>query len=72
MILPGQLGGKVGRRRDLFKEPHANGMRLFVFLSFAIGGGHPMAGRSTAGAEERFFENHALFDRDTTGVLDIR
>jgi hypothetical protein len=29
-------------------------MRLFVFVSFAIGGGHPVAGRSTAGADARF------------------
>ena len=31
MILPGQLGGKVGRRRDLIKKPHAIRMGLLVF-----------------------------------------
>jgi hypothetical protein len=64
MILPGQLGGKVGRRRDLFKEPHANRMGLFVLYMDvrASRASHRKPGSTKA--DQRFFERgrDVLFD----------
>ena len=37
MILPGQLGGKVGRRRDLFKKASCETHEAF-FFGVLVGG----------------------------------